>query len=169
MLGFFSEYEDFLFRGSILVSELLRQGYSSQIWHFCVTCWRVYSPTVPYDWFPVIFGNRDGCHMWGRKCSLFQEHTISLPLGSSMISPIHHTYIHYWICQSTDYVYGLMTPVCLPGLADCFVSDLFYLNCTVSVGELVLLQGWAGQFMGSSAACFENSGWALSRQRVILC
>ena len=27
--------------------------------------------------------NRDGCLMWGRKCSHFPEHLISLPLGSS--------------------------------------------------------------------------------------
>ena len=28
----------------------------------------VCSLTVAYDWFPVIGVNRDGCHMWGRKC-----------------------------------------------------------------------------------------------------
>ena len=28
----------------------------------------------------------------------------------------HSLYIHYIICQSKDYVYGLMTLVCLPGL-----------------------------------------------------
>ena len=31
--------------------------------------------------FQLICVNRDGCHMWGRKCSLFPEHLISLPLG----------------------------------------------------------------------------------------
>ena len=50
-------------------------------------CWRVCSPTVTYDWFPVIASNRDGCHMWGRKCSLFPEHLILLPLGSSWFHP----------------------------------------------------------------------------------
>ena len=50
-------------------------------------CWRVCSPTVTYDWFPVIVANRDGCHMWGRKCSLFPEHLILLPLGSSWFHP----------------------------------------------------------------------------------
>ena len=55
---------------------------------------------------PVIFHAGDGCHMWGRKCSLFPEHLISLP------------FIIYTcrICQSKDYVYGLMTLVCWPGL-----------------------------------------------------
>ena len=32
------------------------------------------------DWLiHLFFVNRDGCHMWGRKCSLFPEHLISLP------------------------------------------------------------------------------------------
>ena len=50
--------------------------------------------------------NSDGYHMWGRKCSLFPEHLISLYLGSS---PIHYIYMYYIICQSEDYVYGIMT------------------------------------------------------------
>ena len=37
-------------------------------------------PTVTYDWFPFICVNRDGSHMWGRKCSLLSEHLISLPV-----------------------------------------------------------------------------------------
>ena len=45
------------------------------------------SLTVTYDWV-----NRDGCHMWGRKCSLFPEHLISLHFGSSWFQPfIIHT------------------------------------------------------------------------------
>ena len=31
--------------------------------------------------------NRDGCHMWGRKYSLFPEQFISLPLDSSWFHP----------------------------------------------------------------------------------
>ena len=31
--------------------------------------------------------NRDGCHMWDSKCSLFLEHLISLPFGSSRFHP----------------------------------------------------------------------------------
>ena len=68
-----SKYEDFMCRGSILVSKLLKQGYSSRKhqttfrkWYgrhktllanltlLCHICWRVCSPTVTYDWFPVI-------------------------------------------------------------------------------------------------------------------
>ena len=53
--------------------------------------------------------NRDGCHMWGRKCSLFPETHHFTPFGEFKVSPIH--YIYYVICQSEDYmyVYGLMT------------------------------------------------------------
>ena len=53
-----------------------------------------------FDWFPVISLNRDGYHMWGRKCSLIPEYTAD---------------IHNGICQSWDYAYGLMTRVRLPG------------------------------------------------------
>ena len=99
-----SKYEDFLFRGYILFSKLLKQGYlfltetstyfseilwssyrpCSHIGHLCVTYvdWSVH-----WLWHMTVFQlfcvNRDGCHMWGRKCSLFSEHLISLPLGSS--------------------------------------------------------------------------------------
>ena len=46
----------------------------------------------------------------GRKCSLFSEHLILLHLGSFMIAPIHYKHIiYFWICQSYDYVYGVMT------------------------------------------------------------
>ena len=47
--------KDFLFRGSILVSKLLKQGYSShklQTGFIGMVC----SLTVTYDWFPVIWG-----------------------------------------------------------------------------------------------------------------
>ena len=39
--------------------------------------------------------NRDGCHMWGMKCSLFPEHLISLPLRSSWF----HSFIINFICN----------------------------------------------------------------------
>ena len=89
-----------------------------------------------------LFGvNRDGCHMWGRKCSLFPEHLISLPLGvhdftpfgsswfhslwEFMISPIHYMYIiYYWICQFQEYVYRLIA----------------WISLTVLSLELILLQ-----------------------------
>ena len=65
-----SKYEDFLFKGSILVTKLLKQGYSSckrqttiRKFHGRHTylvhkyiCRRVCSPTVTYDWFPIVLG-----------------------------------------------------------------------------------------------------------------
>ena len=46
------------------------------------------------------------------------------PFGEFMISPIHY-YIHYIICQSKDYVYGLMTGLFAWISLNCFVIDLF--------------------------------------------
>ena len=91
----------------------------------CHICWMVCSLTVTYDWFPVICVNRDGCHMWGRKCSLFPEHLISLRLGRSWFHPfiIYTLYITEFVSlrlclRINDWF------VCLD-LSDCFVSDLF--------------------------------------------
>ena len=83
--------------------------------------------------FKLFCANRDGCHMWGRKCSLFPEHLISAPFGEFMILPFHYN-IHYIIYQSSDYVYGLMTLVCLPGLVltvlswTCFIEYIYTSN-----------------------------------------
>ena len=44
--------------------------------------------------------NRDGCHIWGNKCSLYVEHLISLPLVSSWFHPIIIIYIYYIMCQN---------------------------------------------------------------------
>ena len=66
-----SKYEDFLFRGFILVLELLKQGYIPHGLHFgnsmvaiqtlftnvtprCHICLMICSLTVTYDWFPVV-------------------------------------------------------------------------------------------------------------------
>ena len=46
---------------------------------------------------------RDGCQRWDRKCSLFPN-TL---LGVHDVT--HSLYIHYWMCQFLDYVFGLMT------------------------------------------------------------
>ena len=65
-----------------------------------------------------------GIYMCGRKGSLFPEHLISHPLGSSWFH--HSLYIHYRMCQSKDYVYGLMTLGCLPGWLLSHGLILFY-------------------------------------------
>ena len=92
---FFSKYEDIMFRGSILVSKLLKQGYSSQ--KLQTTFWKFYGrhtylvykfDTSVSHMLKGLFTNcdtwlvslccvhRDGCHMWGRRCSLFHQHMI---------------------------------------------------------------------------------------------
>ena len=67
----------------------------------CRICWVVlFTNCIKHmNGFHSFQVNCDGCHMWDRKCSLFPEHLISHPLGSS------------WYRQSWDNVYGLM-----PGL-----------------------------------------------------
>ena len=74
--------------------------------------------------FQLFCVNRDGFHM-GQKMLTLSGHMITLPytpLGELMISPIH--YIHYRICQSLDYVYGLITNYLFAWISlDCFVVD----------------------------------------------
>ena len=47
--------------------------------------------------------NRDGCHMWDRKCSLILENLILLRL--SMISPIHYIYITEFVSRRTMFLW----------------------------------------------------------------
>ena len=67
------------------------EGFVHQLWHM--------------TGFQLFWVNRHGCQMWDRKCSLFPEHLISLPLGSSWFNP----FIIYVIHNLSDYIYGLMT------------------------------------------------------------
>ena len=110
-----SKYEDFLFRGftCILVSKLLKQGYSSRkrqttfrkfygrhtdlihkfdtsvsVSHMLKGLFTNCDTRLVSSYLGV---NRDWWHMWGRKCSLFPEHLISLPLGNSWF----HRFIIY--------------------------------------------------------------------------
>ena len=96
------------FRGYILVSKLLNQVYSSQklqnnfrkfygrhtdpVYTFDKSVshmFKVASPTVKYDWFPIISMNRDGRHMWDRKCSLSGTPDFT-HFGEFMISSINY-------------------------------------------------------------------------------
>ena len=79
-------------------------------------------------WLVSIFWvNRDGCRMWAGYVHSFLN--TWLPPIWRVHDFTHSLYIHYWICQLLDYdVYGLMTPVCLPGLLLCFG---LILHCTV--------------------------------------
>ena len=60
---------------------------------------RVWSPTVTCDMWLVssYLLNRDECHMWGRKCSLFLDHLISLYLY------IHFFYFVNNVIKSGDF------------------------------------------------------------------
>ena len=71
---FFTETSDYFFVNSMVVIHTLFTKLTLR----CRICWRVCSTTVTYDWFPVNLVNRDGCHMWDRKCSLFHDFTHSL-------------------------------------------------------------------------------------------
>ena len=124
-----SQYEEFLFRGYILVRKLLKQTYSSQKLFFenymvviqslftnftllCHTCWKVWfvhQLYVTHDYFPVILDKS-----W-RVPHVGQE--ILTLSGTPDFT--HSPYIHYWICQSQDYIYWLMTLVCLLGCLFC--------------------------------------------------
>ena len=54
-----------------------------------------------------------------------------IPCGEFMISLFHYTvYIHYRIGQSWNYVYGLMTLVCLPGLVLTILSRTYFIRKT---------------------------------------
>ena len=116
-------YEYFLFRGSSLVS---KHGYSSR--KQTTLCWRVCSPNVTYDGCPVIDVNRDGCQMWGRKCSLFPEHLTSLPLGSSWFT--HSLYMHYIIVILRNMFLDWWLSI------DCFVVDVFsWTYCIITIKD----------------------------------
>ena len=114
-----SKYEDVLFRGSIVVSKLLKQGYSSRklqttfrkfygrhitlftnLTYLCHICWIVCSLTVTYDWFPVIWGKSWRMPRVGQeRLTLFRTPDFT-PFGEFMISPICYIYIiYYWNCQ----------------------------------------------------------------------
>ena len=53
----------------------------------------------------LVCANRDGCHMWGRKFSLFLEHLISLHLWSSWFHPIV-TAVTYFITTKRPSITG---------------------------------------------------------------
>ena len=42
--------------------------------------------------FQLIWGNRDGCHMWDRKCSTLSATSDFTPFAEFIISPIHYIY-----------------------------------------------------------------------------
>ena len=120
-----SKYEDFLFRGSILVSKVIKTGIlftetsdytlrkfygrhqsyrpCSQIWHLCVTYVEGFVHQLWHKTgFPVILSESWRVPHMRQEMLTFPEHLISLPLGSSWFHPfIINIYIHYRICLRT--------------------------------------------------------------------
>ena len=68
------------------------------------------SPIVKYEWSPVILRKSWRVPHVGQEMLILSGTPDFTPFGEFMISPIHYIYIkYYWICQSWDYVYGLVT------------------------------------------------------------
>ena len=59
-------------------------------------------------------------YMWGRKCALFPEHLISLPLGSSGFHPFITEFVSIGLCLriNDSGLFAWISP-------DCFVLNLF--------------------------------------------
>ena len=105
------------------LSKIIWSSYRhcSQIWHFCVTYveWFVHQ-LWHMTGFQLFLVNRDGCHMWGRKCSLFPEHLVSLPLGRSWSHPfitytLHNLSVYRQCLGINDY--GLFAWISLTALS----------------------------------------------------
>ena len=104
---FFTETSDYFFENYMVIQTLL-----TNLTLLYNICWMVCSPTVTYmyDWFPVILN--DWYHMWGRKCSRNTWFHSRWRVDDFT----HSLYIHCIICQSKDYVYGIMTLIWFHGL-----------------------------------------------------
>ena len=115
-----SKYEDFLFRGSILVSNYWSRdiihvnfrvlfGNSMVVIQTLFTnltplCWRVCSPTVTYDWFPVIWGKSWRVpHMGQKVLTLFGTPDFT-PFGEFIIAPIHYICTTEFVCLRTMFM-----------------------------------------------------------------
>ena len=81
---FYTETSDYFFENDMVVIQTLltnvtllyityAEWFVHQLWH--MTGFRL---LLNCDWY----------HMWGRKCSLFKEHLISLSVGGSWFHPI---------------------------------------------------------------------------------
>ena len=135
---FMLRYDDFLFKGSILVSRLLRRDILHGNFRLHVRFMKLYGRHTDlvhtFDtsvshmlkglftkcrWHMTGFQLLFRCIATGATCgegkmlTYSGTHDFTL-FGEFMISPIH--YIHNIICQSTNYVYGWMVLVCLAGL-----------------------------------------------------
>ena len=95
----------------------------SQISLLCDICWRVCSPAVAYDWFPVIFVNREGATRGTGNAHSFRN-TWFTDFGEFMISPIHCILENLSVLGLCLRINDSGSLACVS--LDCFVLDLFY-------------------------------------------
>ena len=110
-----------------LIAELMVVPCVETVLNQVVTCSR--SPLVHYSYFPW---NVTGATCGAGNVRSFRN-TWFHSLWEWNHIPSHSLYIHYWICQSKDYVYGLMT-----GLFA--LISLTALSWTYLIGKLSV--GW---------------------------
>ena len=143
----FKNNNDFLFIGFIPVSKLLSHWYSSLKLRFrlilgnsmdaihtlytnltllCHIRWRVCSRTVIHDRFPFKV-NRNGCHMWDRKFSLFPEHFLCGVHNFAYSLYVHNLSVLRHILQInySDLLSGIVWLLCLS------LIYLLLVECTV--------------------------------------
>ena len=110
----------------------------------CHICWLVCSLTVTYDWFPISWMNRDGCHMWGRECTLFKDHMISLPLEvwffHSFIRYTLHNMLVLWLCLRINGLVWLLSYYFITCSNVCFVGNQMATLYSIHSQPMVLFQ-----------------------------
>ena len=99
----------------------------------CHICWMVWSP-AKVTWLGDMTShrvNRNECQTWVMNAHFFRNiwfHSLC------RVHDFNHLYVHYIICQSEDYIYGLMTLVYLHGISlTLFIANFiidFYLCWT---------------------------------------
>ena len=76
--------------------------------------------------------NRDGCHMWGNKCSLFPEDLISLPLSPKFnVHDFTHSLYTLYITEFVSFrtilrIDGLFVWISLTALSRTYCIDSYW-------------------------------------------
>ena len=90
--------------------DIFHGNFRLRFWNSMVVIQTMFT-TVTYDWFPVILGESRRVPHVGQEMLTLSGTPAFTPFREFTISPIHYN-IHYRMCQSKDYVYGLMTYLC---------------------------------------------------------
>ena len=102
-------------------SMVVTQTLFTNLTPLCYICLMICSMTVTYDWSWLVSSCFDEI-VTGATCGAGIAHSFRNTWFHSLWGVhdfTHSLYIYivyYWICQFKDYVYWLMTLVCLPGL-----------------------------------------------------